>query len=377
MKHRASIVAFLATALVFAWQASTVHFNYAGNWTGLFCTGASLPVPPEMEPGTIRSVHPIGYDGQMYRYIAHDPFFQRGYAQYVDDARLRYRRILVPLAAYALAGGRQSIIDYSFVLVILVSVFAGCYWSSCYCVLHGRSVWWGLVFLLVPATITSIDRMLVDGTLAALFAGFLLYSERRDWRSLLAVCTLAALTRETGIFLAAAVVLAALLKRDFRRAALFGLAVLPAVAWAAFVSTHTRSSTAYRITTYPLFGHLKRLLVFRHDPELWKQSVLQITDVVALVGLLVCFGLAVYSILPERVREIQICVGLFVILGLVLGLPVYLVDPYGYARPVSPLLLFLMLRRNPYGLVAPLTLTIAVSLNLVNQVAGVAKGLLR
>ena len=377
MKHRALVVAFIATALVFAWQASTVHFNYGGNWTGLFCTGAIQPVPPELDAVTIRSIHPTGYDGQMYRSIAHDPFFQRDYAQYVDDAGLRYRRILVPLAAYALAGGRQSIIDYSFVLVILISVFAGCYWSSCYCILHGRSEWWGLVFLLVPATITSIDRMLVDATLAALFAGFLLYTERRDWRSLLAVCTLAALTRETGIFLAAAVVLAALLKRDFRRAVLFGSAVLPAAAWAVFVSIHTRHSTSYRITTYPLFGHLKRLLVFRHDPEPWKQSVLQVTDVVALVGLLVCLGLAVYWILPERVREIQICVGLFVILGLVLGLPEYLLDPYGYARPVSPLFLFLMLRRNPYGLVAPLTLTLAVSLNLVNQVAGVAKGLLR
>ncbi len=371
------VVAFIATALVFAWQASTVHFNYGGNWTGLFCTGASQPVPPELDPGTMRSIHPIGYDGQMYRYVAHDPFFRKDYAQYVDDARLRYRRILVPLAAYALAGGRQSIIDYSFVLVILISVFAGCYWSSCYCVLHGRSEWWGLVFLLVPATISSIDRMLVDGTLAALFAGFLLYTERRDWRSLLAVCTLAALTRDTGILLPASVVLAAMLKSEFRRTALFGLSVLPAAAWAAFVSIHTPPSTAYRIATYPLFGHLQRLLVFRHDPAPWKQSILQVSDVVALLGLLVCLGLAVYSILPERMREIQICVGLFVILGLVLGAPSHLIEPYGYARPISPLLLFLMLRGSLFGLIAPLTLTLAVGVNLVVQVAGVAKGLLR
>ena len=377
MKHRAWIVAFIATALVFAWLASTVHFNYAGNWTGLFCTGATLPVPPELDPGTMRSIHPIGYDGQMYRYVAHDPFFRRDYAQYVDDARLRYRRILVPLAAYALAGGWQSIIDYSFVLVILISVFAGCYWSSCYCILHGRSEWWGLVFLLVPATITSIDRMLVDATLAALFAGFLLYTERRDWRSLLAVCTLAVLTRDTGILLPASVVLAAMLKSDFRRAALFGLSVLPAAAWAAFVSTHTPPSIAYRIATYPLLGHLQRLLVFRRDPELWKQSILQVSDVIALLGLLVCLGLAVYSILPERMREIQICVGLFVILGLVLGAPSHLIEPYGYARPISPLLLFLMLRQVRYGLVASFTLILPVSINLVSQVAGVAKGLLR
>ena len=364
--------------MVFAWQASTVHFNYADNWTGLFCTGSSLSVPSELDEGTLRSVHPVGYDGQMYRYIAHDPFFRRGYAQYVDDARLRYRRILVPLTAYALAGGRQSIIDYSFGLVILISVFAGCYWSSCYSVLHRRSAWWGLVFLLVPGTIASFDRMLVDATLAALFAGFLLYIERRDWWGLLAVCTLAALTRETGVFLAIAVVLAALLQRDFRRMTLFAAALLPAAAWAVFVSIHTQpSSSAYGLVTYPLIGHLQRLLVFRDDPLRWVQAILRVTDVVALAGLLVCLGLAVYSILPERMREIQICVGLFVALGLVMGSPYYLIEPYGYARPVSPLLLFLMLRGTLSGLIAPLTLTLAVGVNLAFQVAGVAKGLLR
>ena len=370
-------IALLAALLVLAWQATTVHFNYAGNWTGLFCTGASLPVPPELDAGTVRSVHPIGYDGQMYRYIAHDPFFQRDYARYVDDDRLRYRRILVPVAAFVLAGGRQSLIDYSFVLVILLSVFAGCYWSSCYFVLHGRSSWWGLVFLLVPATITSMDRMLVDATLAALFAGFLLYSERHHTRGLLAVCLLASLTRETGLFFAAAVVLAALLKRDFRRAAIFGAALMPAAAWAVFVFNRTRPSSVYSLATYPLLGHLQRFLVFRSDPALWVQTILRVTDILALTGLLVCLGLAVYAILRERGREIQICIGLFVILGLVLGSPYYLIEPYGYARPISPLLLFLMLRGSLIGLLAPLTLTLAVGVNLAVQVAGVVKGLLR
>ena len=41
----------LGTALaVLSWQAATVHFNYGGNWTALFMTGALHPVPPEM-PG--------------------------------------------------------------------------------------------------------------------------------------------------------------------------------------------------------------------------------------------------------------------------------------------------------------------------------------
>lgn len=363
--------------LVFLWQISTVHFNYGGNWTGLFCTGATQPVPPELDAGTRRASSPVGYDGQMYRYIAHDPFFQKDYAIYVDDARLRYRRILVPLAAYLLAGGRQSIIDYAFVVVVLLSVFAGCYWSGRYCLLRNRSPWWGLIFLLSPATITSFDRMLVDGALAALFAGFLVYAERRDWRSLMILCALAALTRDTGVLFAAAVVIAAFLQREYKRAVLFALTALPAGAWAIYVAAHTRPSSAYQILTYPLLGHLQQFLVFRTDPTPWVQSILRISDLAALIGLLVCLGLAVYAIRREPVREIGICVALFVMLGLVLGAPSHLIEAYGYARPVSPVLLYLSLQPVPYMLFAPLVLTLAVGLDLAWQVIGVLKGLSR
>ena len=44
-----------ATLAVLAWQATTVHFNYGGNWTGLFCTGDYFPAPPELAAGTLFS----------------------------------------------------------------------------------------------------------------------------------------------------------------------------------------------------------------------------------------------------------------------------------------------------------------------------------
>jgi hypothetical protein len=382
LKLRALVVAFIGTALVFAWQASTVHFNYAGNWTGLFCTGANLPPPPELEASTYRSTHPTGYDGQMYRYIAHDPFFRKGYDKYVDDPRLRYRRILVPLLAYAVAFGRQSIIDYTFELVILASVFAGCYWCSRYCALFGKSEWWGLLFVLVPGTITSFDRMLVDSTLTALLVGFLVYAEGQNWRGLFAVSLLGLLARESGIILSAALVLAALWRRDLKRAVLGATAALPALAWWGFVWNHTKASpAAEQIMTYPLIGLLQRFLVFRDIAEPWKQAVVRITDVVALAALLICLGLAVYWIIPERNREIQFSVGLFVVLGLVLGTPGFLIEPYGFVRPISPLLVFLMLRSvtrgAPAGLAAVLVLTLSTWVSLANQVVGIAKGLLR
>src|ERR1700722_4966098 len=100
-------LALLAVAAVFARQCATVHANYGGNWTALYCTGARLGVPAPLAsehvwqfPGS------NGFDGQMYHYIAHDPLIRdAALAGHVDDPRLRYRRILVPGLAYLLAGG--------------------------------------------------------------------------------------------------------------------------------------------------------------------------------------------------------------------------------------------------------------------------------
>src|SRR6476469_2787026 len=75
-----------AVALLLLWQFLTVHYNRDRNWTALFCTGELREMPPELEAGTYRFPNTYGYDGEMYRYVAHDPFLQRGFAQYVDGA---------------------------------------------------------------------------------------------------------------------------------------------------------------------------------------------------------------------------------------------------------------------------------------------------
>lgn len=78
-----------------------------------------------------------GFDGEMYRTVAHDPFMQRGFARYVDVPTDRYRRILFPALAYLLAAGHQPWIDGSYIAVIALFVFAGGYWLSQWAVLVG------------------------------------------------------------------------------------------------------------------------------------------------------------------------------------------------------------------------------------------------
>ena len=101
--------AAVATAVLLAWQAFIVFFGYGGAWTALFMTGDSGPAAP---PALISTGYVFknnkGFDGQYYRYVAHDPLFRHGLDAYMDLAPLRYQRILVPGLAWILAGFREE-----------------------------------------------------------------------------------------------------------------------------------------------------------------------------------------------------------------------------------------------------------------------------
>jgi hypothetical protein len=127
----ALLVALLAAAITLGWEALTVHYNYGGNWTALFCTSGTRLLPPWLGGERIyRFKGSNGYDGQSYHYQAHDSFLRRGTAAFIDSQKMRYRRILVPLAACLVAGGQDRIVDGAHVAVILLAVFTGAYWST-------------------------------------------------------------------------------------------------------------------------------------------------------------------------------------------------------------------------------------------------------
>jgi hypothetical protein len=372
-------VALAAATLVLTWQALTVRYNYGGNWTALFCTGASFTVPPPLAAGTYRFAHTAGYDGQFYRYVAHDPFFRRGYAAYIDNPPFRCGRILVPLAAYALALGRQEWIDGAFVAVVLASIFLGVYWTARYAALHGRHPAWGLLFLAVPATVTSIDRMLLDAALTALFAGYLVAAERRQWRTLYVLSVLACLTKETGLLLPAGYVLSCLGGRRWAAAARFAATAVPALGWYAFVFLHAPALPSAQQFSYPVVGVLARLFTARPLPDPVLGPILQVTDALAVLGLLGSFALAALWAWRFPVRPVAISVALFLAMGLATGQPAHMLEAFGYARPVSPLLLFVMLQAvvsvRWVGLAAPLAITLNVCQFLGYQLIGVVRGL--
>ena len=76
--------AAVTVAVLWAWQALIVYADYGGNWTGLFLTGDHVQTPAELASRTYFFKNSGGFDGQFYRFVAHDPFFRKGIQLIVD-----------------------------------------------------------------------------------------------------------------------------------------------------------------------------------------------------------------------------------------------------------------------------------------------------
>jgi hypothetical protein len=376
---RCAQVAILAVLLVSLWTAARVHYVFGGNWTAIFYTGSNFRTPPELDAGTYRFPGP-GYDGQFYRDLAHDPFLRKDPSQYVDAPQLRFQRLLIPFTAWLLAMGRHDLIDPAYIALEMLFLGLGAYWCARLMVRHGRSPLWGLLFVVVAGVMASLDRMLVDGPLTALFAGFLLYCEEERWTYVWLLALLAALTRETGLLLPAALVADRLLHRDWRRATWFAFAAVPALAWRAWLMFRLPPAGPVDILAVSVWGLVRRLLWFRPYPDLRVQLLLRVTDVLAVIGLAVSIILAIRWLLQSRLGPATLSVAFFAVLALILGAPAHMQDAFGFGRPVSPLLLWVMLeavyRRIWAALAPPLMVSLSVSLVFAQPFLTICKGLL-
>lgn len=71
--------------LAMLWLAFLIGFRYSGHESGLFYTGRAVSLPRELEPHTFRVADDVGYDGQYYHLIAHDPWNRRGFILQTDN----------------------------------------------------------------------------------------------------------------------------------------------------------------------------------------------------------------------------------------------------------------------------------------------------
>jgi hypothetical protein len=333
-------VALLCALVAIGVDGMLVNTSFESNWTGLFCAGDRYHRPLEWQGKQYVMPNSRGYDGQFYDLIAHDPFFRRGYDRFVDAPRLRYRRILIPGLAWLLAGGQPGYIDAAYFAVSWAMIALGAFCLAELAVGAGRPALWGLLFLLAPATLATIERMTVDVALTALALAAMLAARAERWRWLWLVLAAAALSKETGALVVLAVVVWLYRRAQLRLAVLEVSSLLPALLWDAFVQLHTHGD--FTSSDFHFGAAFFASLTAPLNPGVI-DFVLRVASVVAVLALLAiavrCVGLAV----RDGFRDLGylICFFFAVLLLLFQNSSIW-EEPNGYTRIYSPLLVCLI-----------------------------------
>ena len=342
MQRAAGAVAMAAMLSATLWIAFNVWGNYDGHLSGLFYTGSNSALPPEMAANTYHVADPAGYDGQFYHLIAHDPLLRRGFAAFIDNPPLRWRRIGIPALAWLFAGGDDRVIDSAYVAIQLVFVLLGAFWLARYAQSAQLSPAWGLAFLLIPAVLISLDRMTIDLPLAALTIGLVWHaSVKPGWPAYLILC-LAPLVRETGMVLLAAWCLNSALKREWREAILGVICAIPTLAWWAYVRDHTTADETHWLAAYPFSGILGRTLEpgYAADANLWLRAA-SAFEKLAVAGIWLAVALSVYLAWKHRFGLPELTAFVFVAFAAALGKVDIWNSAYAAGRTMSPLLIVL------------------------------------
>ena len=379
MKRGPVAAALLCGALGLSWQLLTVHFNYGGNLTALFCHGSQFPVPPGLAAEHIY-VFPNsgGYDGQSYHYMAHDPFDRTDIGRAVPDPSLRYPRILLPGMAHVLALGRPEWVDVSYLLCELFFLGLGAYWLAQLLARAGVNALFAVLYVAAPVAIVSLDRMLVDLAVASLALGFAVYLDsetEKPWKLYL-VLGAAALCRDTGFLLFAAYAIRLLALRRYRQIAIFATALVPAVLWTLWVRGMLPGGAAFGPgALFPLRGMLHAVLHPRHYP--FSAPVVAVIGALWWVqfgGILLAIALALGNWRKVGADAVRNACFLWACFAIVLPPGTY-DDPLSGARILAPLLLFQFLEAGRLTRLPLLLVTPRVWLELTPQVLGILRGL--
>ncbi len=316
---------------------------------------------------------------------AHDPLLTHGSEKYIDAPQLRQRRILVPALAWLLAFGRQQWIDTAYFAVMLGFLGLGVYWLGRYASDLGRSIWWGLLYLALPSTIISIDRMTIDLAFVTLFLGFAYYLRSGSFVKLWIIAALACLTRETGLCIVAGYAFYLLWRKEYIKHLLFLTSALPLVIWAAFVTRHTPRGGQ---SSYPFHFPFSAIIEAITHPQSYPlrpamQTAFTVFDLASLAAFLAALVLVCRIAWRDRaLGSITIpFVALVLLVGSLSGMAPEFDEVYAYGRAFGVILLVValdgMARESRFSLSLFAIVSLRAMVLIGAQAIGIVRGVLR
>lgn len=339
------VLAAVVTLGVFIWLTGHVAVFFGGNWTALFMHGDQYGVPAGIAGGSYVFPNSSGYDGQFYRMMAHDPFFSKGYAAFMDEPAVRSRRILLPALSWVLALGQERWIDAAYIALNLAAVFAGVFYSARWLAAAGCSQLWALGFMILPGTIASLERMVVDSFFTGLFAAYLWFARKECWRALWLCAACLCLTKEPGFLCAAGVAAWLAMRREWAGAAKFATAAIPGILWYAYSSWLFGPQRFEKgMVGFPVTAALRRVVTKWGE---WRGlSPSHAAEWLSIVCFIATLGLAVWWLAKRWgtwTAEMPALAMMTVLYCILAGVPGFMVEPLAFGRTLSPWLLALFL----------------------------------
>lgn len=213
MRRRPAAVLPVVAAAALAYAAATALRLAAFDWdpSAFVVAGDGVTDPAAAPPWLGLHLGTDGYDGQAYHRLARDPLTLAVTEDGTTFTRPAYwqARIGYPLVVWALSlGGRGALVPELMLVVNLAALLVVAAGAALLARGLGRSPWWGLVPALWAGFVVGVMQDLTEPLAGALLVLALLALQRGHAVAAAAALTAAALTRETSLVLAIAVVAA-------------------------------------------------------------------------------------------------------------------------------------------------------------------------
>lgn len=337
--RRELIVLFL-TAATFLSVLYLYSLKFDKNITGFMVIGDYFEAPQIWTSQTLIHKGSVGYDGQFYYYIAHDPFILGNSYSHIDFPAYRYQRIIYPLTAWLLSFGQPKLIPYMMVVVNLTGILLGTYFIILILKHYGRSPWYGLFYASFWGFLLCLLRSLPE-PLAITFVVIAVYSYLKG--KPIGQCiflTLAALTQETTLMVTLAFLFYFLGKKEFRRSLYLLIPPLAYFLWQLYIYIHFQTFSFLGGTQNfgpPLWGITEKFL------SLWQSglSYEKLAELLFLLGILFLIGVAFYEIF-KYYSPFTVSFFGYALLTVFLNKLIW-VEPWSYARATLGLLVFNLL----------------------------------
>jgi len=224
-------ITFLSVLLLFS-----LKFNR--NITGFMVIGDYFEAPHIWTSKTLVHQGSVGYDGQFYYYIAHDPFILNHNFNHIDFPAYRYQRLIYPLTAWVLSLGQATLIPYMMVAVNLLAILVGTYFIILMLQHFGRNPWTSLFYSTSWGFLLCLLRSLPE-PLAITFIVMAIFAHLKGktlWQT--GLLTLAVLTQETTLLVSMAFFFYWFWKKDIREALTMLFPALAYWGWQLYLYGH-------------------------------------------------------------------------------------------------------------------------------------------